>query len=100
MYEIETSVFLAQHEEMQAAAMNIVAALRNEFANTSSHLRVFVCEDPEGGDDSLVFEIATTMPGKEARAKLWDFAEDRLPSSVTGHRDRFVFSMNARKSLA
>jgi len=95
MADVETTAWLASHEEVRNVAGNVATSLVRAFADLAGEVSVAVLSDPDDGSEQLLFEILTPAPGREARARLRQYLREQLPEAAAAIRDSLSFSVSS-----
>jgi hypothetical protein len=91
---VQTSAWLAAHSEFATPVRLVTTALLELFEDFGGEVCVTIQEDPENGQESVLFEVRTRMDGREARQLLRRFVRESLPEAAVPFRDEMVFSVS------
>jgi hypothetical protein len=93
----ETAVWLATHNEYATVAGAVATALVKAFDDgKDNEVNVSIMEDPDAGSEKLLFEVKTSMPGRDARARMRRFVQESMPTEARSLRDGMIFSIATR----
>ena len=92
--DVRTSAWLASHNELSGPASLIGTALVDRFKSFGGEVCVSVQEDPETGEEKVLFTVLTRMNGREARQSMREFVRESLPDAALPFRDDMIFSVS------